>query len=218
MVEPIGNIYNYCDRWCEKCPLTGSCSLYASYSKLPYQRINPGCESSESFLEPDLYSILQQLTNTIKKLENDTALPTLADSSQFQKNKSALAKHPLTQMAGSYAQMVADWIEENRVSIPHSTKEYIEIVEWYQYLIGLKLQKSLWTKMANPQKTCNNTDGIAKIALIAMQSSSTAWAAIYAICNDDKILDLLALLERMTHTSQTEFPNAPKFMRPGFDT
>src|SRR6266700_2885733 len=26
----ISGIYNYCDRWCERCPLTARCMVYAS--------------------------------------------------------------------------------------------------------------------------------------------------------------------------------------------
>ncbi len=31
----ISGIYNYCDRWCERCPFTSRCLLYATENEEP---------------------------------------------------------------------------------------------------------------------------------------------------------------------------------------
>ena len=65
----------------------------------------------------------------------------------------------------------------------------------------------------------NDSDGTAKIALIAMERSTSAWAGLRDALGDDAddILDLLAQLAVLRRETQRIFPEAQAFVRPGFD-
>ena len=62
-----------------------------------------------------------------------------------------------------------------------------------------------------------DSDGSAKIALIAMDRSISAWAGLRETLGDDSVLDLLVQLTRLRRETEALFPNARRFVRPGFD-
>ncbi len=64
-----------------------------------------------------------------------------------------------------------------------------------------------------------DSDGSAKVALIAMDRSIAAWGELHRHFPDaeDDILDLLAHLDRLRRHAEQEFPAARAFVRPGFD-
>ncbi len=65
-----------------------------------------------------------------------------------------------------------------------------------------------------------DSDGSAKIALIAIDRSLAAWARLrehFAAEHGDTILALLVQLERLRRAAETKFPDAREFRRPGFD-
>ena len=65
----------------------------------------------------------------------------------------------------------------------------------------------------------NDGNGSAKVALIAVERSIDAWQTVFELIPDeDRILPLLATLQKILRLGRTEFPDAEKFRRPGFDT
>ena len=74
-------------------------------------------------------------------------------------------------------------------------------------------------KDAEQKKYPKDSDGSAKIALIAMDRSISAWAGLREALGDeaDGILDLLASLTKLRSAAEGVFPKARAFVRPGFD-
>jgi hypothetical protein len=65
-----------------------------------------------------------------------------------------------------------------------------------------------------------DSDGSAKIALIAMDRSIAAWSGLRLAlsgADDDEILNLLAQLAAIRRETEKLFPEARAFVRPGFD-
>ena len=64
-----------------------------------------------------------------------------------------------------------------------------------------------------------DANGSAKVALIGLDRSITAWAYILKIIPDeqDSLLPILALLSKIRRKTEEIFPNARDFKRPGFD-
>ncbi len=64
-----------------------------------------------------------------------------------------------------------------------------------------------------------DSDGTAKIALIAIDRSIGAWGTLLHAypARMSATLELLALLSRLRLELEQEFPNAWSFVRPGFD-
>ena len=73
-----------------------------------------------------------------------------------------------------------------------------------------------WEKENRYQK---DSDGSAKIAIIAIERSIGAWIRMYELLplSEDVALKSLSLLSRLKQKAIEEFPGAMHFKRPGFD-
>jgi hypothetical protein len=65
----------------------------------------------------------------------------------------------------------------------------------------------------------SDSDGSAKIALIAIDRSIAAWAVIqhYMADSGQEVIDIIGLLDGLRRAVEETFPNARSFIRPGFD-
>jgi hypothetical protein len=98
----------------------------------------------------------------------------------------------------------------------HLIKECKEVIGWYQHFISIKFSRALSGKQENGIQTDSN--GSAKIALIAVHRSQEAWTHLFSLIPDeDKILPLLSLLTKIEKMGKEEFSMANEFIRPGFD-
>lgn len=156
-------------------------------------------------------------------------------------------KHPLVQAAEAYIGMANDWFEfghgqDRLASGPHyfvspeppweeieapseKTRDAVEVIHWYQFFISVKIQRALHGLASEARNSIfwedmpRDSDGTAKIALIAVDRSTGAWAALMEAHPEKRsaTLPILALLTRLRHDLEVEFPNAWAFVRPGFD-
>jgi hypothetical protein len=60
-------------------------------------------------------------------------------------------------------------------------------------------------------------NGSAKVALISIERSRTAWQTIADAANDAAAHAIAERLERLQQMTAQEFPRAMEFLRPGFD-
>jgi len=70
-----------------------------------------------------------------------------------------------------------------------------------------------------PDDFPKDSDGSAKVALIAIDRSIAAWGKMlkYFPDQEDELLNILVKLEQLRRNSEKVFPNARTFIRPGFD-
>ena len=64
-----------------------------------------------------------------------------------------------------------------------------------------------------------DSDGSAKVALIGIDRSISAWGIMlrYFPACEDELLKILVVLEKLRKKVEKEFPDARSFFRPGFD-
>ncbi len=104
-----------------------------------------------------------------------------------------------------------------------SLDEAIEVIRWYQYFICAKVMRAIHGKKEDEEEGCDefpsDSDGSAKIALIAVDRSIGAWAVIQQyLDDDDKVaIDIIAFLDSLKEAVEKTFPRARSFIRPGFD-
>jgi hypothetical protein len=125
---------------------------------------------------------------------------------------------------GLFEQKTDELNLEARLELPESDpagqasgiEDAVEIIRWYQYFIFVKLVRALKGKLDDFPE---DSDGSAKIALIAITRSIAAWGQMYEHFpqRQDDILDMLVHLERLHKKAQATFPNAMAFVRPGLD-
>jgi hypothetical protein len=127
---------------------------------------------------------------------------------------------------------VNDWFREGEglffetataVSEGVNLEEAFEVIRWYQYFIAAKVTRAIRGKIEEDEEGCDqfasDSDGSAKIALIAIDRSIGAWAVIphYNNLYAESVLEIISFLDRLRQAVEETFPNARSFIRPGFD-
>jgi hypothetical protein len=104
--------------------------------------------------------------------------------------------------------------------------ELVDVIRWYQHFIYIKLSRAIGSR-ANEELEMDeemknfpmDSDGSAKIVLIAIDRSIAAWSGLRTALGSgegDKILDLLTQLAAIRRETEKLFPEARAFVRPGF--
>jgi hypothetical protein len=102
-------------------------------------------------------------------------------------------------------------------------EDAVEVIRWYQHQIYVKLMRAIQGMLREeyePQdEFAKDSDGSAKVALIAIDRSIAAWGEMrtWFLAYESEILHILMHLERLRRKAERVFPGARAFMRPGFD-
>ncbi len=238
----IPGIYNYCDRWCEKCSFTSRCMLASVQD--PNQLLD-----EESVFESvkNSFAIALQLLNEWAEKEGIDLdeISEEEDPVDFENERKEVDQHPLSQSSKTYLMMLTDWIDayhEKIVSdqeiirkkveqhiLPkdslrevYALDEAYETVRWFQHQIYIKLGTAVRSMEFDPDfedEIQNHGNGAAKVALLGTEQSIGAWGVLLQALpeQEDEILPILVQLERIRKGIEHYFPKVRKFKRPGFD-
>jgi hypothetical protein len=83
--------------------------------------------------------------------------------------------------------------------------------------------RAVWGRIEEEEERCDefprDSDGSAKIGLIAIDRSIAAWAVIehYITDCDKEVMDIIGFLDSLRQAVEGTFPNARLFIRRGFD-
>jgi hypothetical protein len=231
----IPGIYNYCDRWCERCPQTSRCLNFII--------------SEEEFSDPEARDIrndafwkklsetfgdtLELLRESAKEWGID--LETL-DSEEDQENLRAKDRtaesHLICRATKRYSQWVEDWFRDQETFFFEmaaasregvSLEEAFDVIRWYQYFIHVKVVRAVRGKMEEGEEGWDefpkDSDGSTKIALIGIDRSIAAWAVIrhYVTEGASGVIEIIGFLDGLRQAVEKTFPEARSFIRPGFD-
>jgi len=246
-------VYNYCDRWCARCPLTARCLVFRTDQQ---QRSAAGQTAADASKERFWDGIALCFATAIQLIRRDAKIhgidldsPELQDELQHEerRRRTAAARvggilrrtstaywkgggRLLKALPATLDKTSALLETEVRLGVgnPRATVEEIsealEVVQWYLLFIEVKLRRAVNSYVDEQRDgidgTARDSDGSAKVALVAIDRSLAAWARLrehFAAEHGDAILDLLVLLERLRRSTEAKFPNARAFQRPGFD-
>jgi len=240
----IPGIYNYCDRWCERCTFTSRCTNFELGEKLE-KADGDRDETNKIFWE----MFENNLDDTIETIEGDESEKdnfefddiesSKTDIEEYdgddRKIKHIIAKsHEGSKLAEQYHEKVSVWLENNRVAIENNNfystsnkknkiklTDSVEVIRWYQYQIYVKFMRAIQGENEDMFETefPKDSDGSAKVSLIGIDRSISAWGNIF-MSKEDKdeiIFTILQLLVNLQHLIEIEFPDARNFIRPGFD-
>ncbi len=231
----ISGIYNYCDRWCERCPQTSRCLNFAT-SEEEFSDPETKDIQNEAFwkkLSETFAETMELLKESAKEWGVD--LDQLDDTDNLetiQAKRKAAENHLLSRAAKKYSERVDDWFEERETLFFEmaaaaregvSIEEAVEVIRWYQYFICAKVMRAIRGKSEEEEEGWDefpsDADGSAKVALIACDRSIAAWAVIQQYITDDdhEVIDLIGFLDRLIQAMEETFPKARSFIRPGFD-
>jgi hypothetical protein len=246
----IPGIYNYCDRWCERCPFTSRC-LNFEMSEEKFGDLQNGDITNEVFWQK-LSETFQETLNMVKEMAAEKGIDLesieLDDQDDYKRPfEDPSVVHIISHLSKSYISMVDEWFDSNvyifeedhpelqataaaesALSAPDEDTitliDSVEVIRWYQHQMYVKLRRALHG--AHDEATDDDlggypkdSDGSAKVSLIGMDRSISAWGKIIKYFPDEEanILGIMAHLDRLRRRTETEFPDARAFVRPGFD-
>ena len=206
--EFIQSIYNYCDRWCERCPFTSRCLNFAMDSE-DFGNQEARDINNEAFwqkLSETFQMTLELLHEAAEKEGIDLESIDAEEFEEQERLNNELAKnHHCSRAAKLYSEMVDDWFDsaqeifgheddEPDLEMPEDRRdtdpaealsdfgEAVEVVRWYQHLIYVKLMRAirgeLDERLEPPDEFPKDSDGSAKVALIGLDRSIAAWGEI----------------------------------------
>jgi len=159
----ISGIYNYCDRWCERCAFTSRCLLYAT------EKADPDLDDPEvrdlnnakfwrklALIFKDAHELIRKCAEEagvdLDSIESESAIE--AHDREVETAK----RHELSVLARDYARMVQDWFatefadeemfyadasragsEEEKIDAAAA----LEVIRWYQFFIAAKVFRAL---------------------------------------------------------------------------
>lgn len=246
----IDGVYNYCDRWCERCSLTGRCRVFAMEAEAGHdeESRDPNNAAFWHALEGIFKQTIEMLRETARKEGIDLDAIDREEHRKRQKvRRRKTLGHPLVKVGHAYAQRVSKWFESMKGSFEEKESELnsrfrlglegrdpeaevveisdaVEVIRWYQYQIAVKLARAVSGLSENEEDPTegltHDANGSAKVALLALDRSLAAWSVLRRSLPDpdDTILDFLVGLDRLRRKSERTFPDARKFVRPGFDS
>ena len=238
----IPGIYNWCDRWCERCSFTSRCRVYEKTENTSNSEPEEFWENlSQSFQETIdlLKNTAEEFGINLDEIEEEMPLE------EEEEEEYKVGEEPLYQITNSYLKTARAWLESDSfkafiskleekgelglITISEAEdkvialSEAVEVIHWYLFFIHVKSSRALkekqedfWDEYPESEKSYNGT---AKITKIAIERSMQAWIHLLNQMQEDqdRIVEILALLEKSRKLLEKEFPNLDQFIRPGFD-
>ena len=221
----ISGVYNYCDRWCERCPLTSRCLVYATEQEDNdlYENHDVRNEAFWKKLEEIFQDTREMITEWARN--SRVELTTNGDEEEAvpKRRRQLVDNHPLTKSGKKYANAASDWFREFDQMIEFNDLDVAdarEVIQWYQYQIAVKTIRALSGRKEELEADCpKDSDGSAKVALIGIDRSIAAWRMMQLSLpeREESIVPLILQLECLRLRLEKSFPEARNFMRPGFD-
>jgi hypothetical protein len=235
----IPGIYNYCDRWCERCTLTHKCLTYAHEQEIKEECNDPVTNDidNEKFWEQIRLSFevtLDMISEDASKLGiNLDELPDVDEQEHVDS--------PVEILASQYGTGLCSWLESKSEMLRNKATQLVmihnnqdsamkfadalEVVQWYCFYISAKVHRSQFDLESRLQEESTDEDplwdnrGSAKIAIIAVNRSMEAFSVLYPELKEyeDDILKFLSQLAQIKKQLLAIFPTAMDFIRPGFD-
>ncbi len=204
----IPGIYNYCDRWCERCSFTSQCMNFEISEK---EFIDPAARdiNNKAFWDKlheistvTLEMVLEKATEMGINLDEIDC-----DEIRIEEDKiyGMAEQQPYSIIAMEYIRKVDSWFRENKdqfktkgddflshiqADIPGTNpdndiveiNDCLEVINWYKHQIYVKLIRAASSFLqSNPNEiecSTNDANGSAKVALIGIERSIAAWAGL----------------------------------------
>jgi hypothetical protein len=231
----IPSIFNYCDRWCERCAFTANCRTFAMGKKLSGNQDNTETcpddkiQDFENRLNGSLpVGIHEDYDSANYFDQEDQDIPNDLFSI---KNKAK--RHPLASLAHTYAEKSHCWLEKVTITCRIECTRWlaagdadqilnaIETVGWYHFLIYPKLLRALsgYFEMEYDDFAEEEMNGSAKVALISLDRTMEAFSFLigHFPSQQIEITGFIELLDGLRNDVELQFPHARSFVRKGLD-
>lgn len=216
----IVGIFNYCDRWCEACPFTSHCRVFADHAMI------------EASLDPTLAAVveapplpqdvppppprwLEELIDEMNRPPTDAGCAAVVLPSVRPEHQSIGAR------SQAYCLAILHWMR-GREDVRHARPDDpLAIISWFASLNAAKIHRALIGLAADDGERDYPPDyeGSAKVAIIGVERSLAAWRQLVAsgVMSGEHAEPFLTELSWLLKRLDEVFPMARAFVRPAFD-
>jgi hypothetical protein len=227
----IPGVFNYCDRWCERCRFIHNCTVAIVNSEMGLED-NPDMESAIEDISIIYETSFEMLEEMAAKLNIN--LKELPDTEPEEYLPSKLEKD-----TEKFSLSIFNWFKENekffsekaeKMRISGSKEldvfnESLEIINYFAIFISVKVNRACIQdsdlEIIDDDGTPfpKDSDGSAKVAVLSIDRTIEAFTALYKLTpeHEDAILGYLSQLAGIRKRILKKFPEAMNFKRPGFD-
>lgn len=179
----IDGIFNYCDRWCERCEFTRRCRLFDMEKKAFPDEASRDI-NNEAFWE-SLRGVFQQTMNMLHKMAKERGIDLdqleVEDNGARKKRREALWTSDLGRMGEQYAKAVNKWFKRHETLLNEyrdglvsraqmelegdspeaeavAATDAAEVIRWYQFQIAVKLMRALNWEIDADEEDANDEE------------------------------------------------------------
>lgn len=226
----IPSIFNYCDRWCEKCDFTSRCRVYADERNFALEDSGDPIGAALEVVKDSFAETKQMLLGHAEKMGIDleTAMNDPEIDAGIERQRQTVEDNEAFRLAHEYAldrsvfEKADSWLPTND---DPTVTEMMEILHWYHFLIAAKINRGLHGLLdidgdedeEQLLDTQSDANGSIKVALISIERSLMAWTSLHTDQNTSIIRPQIEKLEHIRSLVEKKFPYARDFIRPGFD-
>jgi hypothetical protein len=216
----VPHIYDYCDMWCSACPATSRCLLFRA-EEIRYRR---SLERRAQDKDDEICDGMEFAKAVVEATRTPIADLDVCLSDPASAPGAPALGHPLELLARHYAVQAGRFLESAGLETLEQPLDAqttpLMVIAWYHVLIAAKTYRalvSLYDSSRDRQALDSDASGSAKVALLGIDRSSTAFRELAESDADARIDGLLELLETLRTAIETRFPEARAFIRPGLD-
>ena len=230
-LDRISGIHNYCDSWCERCAFTTRCAVYAV--EVATQMFDGDHEAAAALVlspRPPMTAEEERRREELFEAMNNSE-PTDAEVAEYRRQEEArterIEESPAITASVQAALLMDAWLdahEEAGVQRDPHTTQALDVVRWDRHLIPVKLRRALrgldeYTRDEDfeDDPVQNDWNGTAKVTLISIRRSIEAWNTLAEALSDPEAKAIAEELRELHRQVLRTFPDADRFIRPGFD-
>ena len=170
----IDGIFNYCDRWCERCYFTSRCRVFEQVGQLTPEEMDISNKKFWDTISKNLNNAKQLLYEAAEKHGFDIEKLTKTEFKEFEENQKQIRKKikesELDKLTKEYIRLANEWLNNNEhireiqnnvlqqmdlgiqsdketLSYVQAIKDCLEIVQWYLFMIAIKFSRALSGKL-----------------------------------------------------------------------
>jgi hypothetical protein len=221
----IPAIYNYCDRWCERCRFTTRCSVFRMVASAdPDGAIGAGDAGAAEPRADHVPVAMERPDVDVSMTDGEWGAVALLEDAR---HEMALSDRIVVQ-ARTYVERASPIVRALEPVLADRgdavALDALEIIGHLMWTISGKTYRAVSGSLAedrNPDTDPRDDLGSAKVARLAIRDSRLAWRVLMTVgraAADGVPARLVASLEALDEGLAERFPDAMAFVRPGFDT
>lgn len=228
--DRISFISAYCDSWCERCAFTDRCSSFAARAAIAMcGDVREGIELAvgrplcADRRAPEPVPAWRADFQDVEVTPDELArLDQEEDERRIRLEETSLMK-----TAHALSELAREWLAAQPTELQSAADpvlgEALAVAQYDVHLFWVKLYRALDGRdreddeLFDDDPIQNDWNGSAKVALICIERSEAAWRVIAASTAQETPMAVADQFRDLRHEVEREFPDAWRFIRPGFD-